>query len=137
MMYGHEKSDLAIVMMKPPDTIGQNRATGGGAGGAKGGSREERETAKHAPGSGPGKRETGVGSRTASRKAKEEGKVHCAPPPYRTADAADIDGLTWRKYEASLDRRVDDLHNRLRRGAYRAQPSRRHPLVRICAGGAR
>src|SRR3954452_22662424 len=47
----------------------QGRATGRGAGGAKGGDRGERGTAKHAPGAEPGKR--GAGSRTDSRKAQE------------------------------------------------------------------
>jgi hypothetical protein len=34
--------------------------------------------------------------------------------------APGIDGLTWRAYEAYLDRRIEDLHGRLHRGAYRA-----------------
>ena len=57
---------------------------------------------------------------------------HLSPPMLRTAffalkrDAAPgVDGLTWRAYEADLDRRIADLHERVRRGAYRAQPSRR------------
>ena len=36
-----------------------------------------------------------------------------------------MDGLTWRDYEADLERRLADLHDRVHRGAYRAQPSRR------------
>jgi group II intron reverse transcriptase/maturase len=39
--------------------------------------------------------------------------------------APGVDGLTWRDYEADLDRRIEDLHARLQRGAYRALPSRR------------
>jgi len=39
--------------------------------------------------------------------------------------AAGVDGLTWRTYEADLDRHVEDLHARLHRGAYRPQPGRR------------
>jgi RNA-directed DNA polymerase len=39
--------------------------------------------------------------------------------------AAGVDGLTWREYEADLERKLDDLHARLHRGAYRALPSRR------------
>ena len=35
------------------------------------------------------------------------------------------DGVTWEQYGADLDRNVKDLHARLRRGAYRAKPSRR------------
>ncbi len=33
--------------------------------------------------------------------------------------------MTWRDYEADLDRKLADLHARVHRGAYRAQPSRR------------
>jgi RNA-directed DNA polymerase len=39
--------------------------------------------------------------------------------------AAGADGLTWKEYEADLDRRIEDLHARVHRGAYRALPSRR------------
>jgi group II intron reverse transcriptase/maturase len=39
--------------------------------------------------------------------------------------APGVDGLTWRAYEADLDRKVADLHSRLHSGAYRALPSRR------------
>jgi hypothetical protein len=40
--------------------------------------------------------------------------------------AAGVDGLTWQDYEADLDRKIEDLHARVHRGAYRALPSRRH-----------
>src|ERR1700720_182824 len=39
--------------------------------------------------------------------------------------APGVDGLTWRTYEADLDRNLTDLHSRVQRGAYRALPSRR------------
>lgn len=39
--------------------------------------------------------------------------------------AAGVDGVTWQAYESDLERKLMDLHARLRRGAYRAQPSRR------------
>ena len=39
--------------------------------------------------------------------------------------AAGVDGLTWRDYEADLERNLEDLHARVHRGAYRALPSRR------------
>jgi len=39
--------------------------------------------------------------------------------------AAGIDGLTWQDYEADLERKLEDLHARVHRGAYRALPSRR------------
>ena len=40
--------------------------------------------------------------------------------------APGVDGLTWQDYEADLDRKIEDLHARVHRGAYRALPSRRH-----------
>ena len=40
------------------------------------------------------------------------------PPP-------GVDGVTWRDYEADLEPRLEDLHGRVHRGAYRPQPSRR------------
>src|SRR6516225_4976547 len=46
----------------------QSRATGRGAGGAKGGGQGECEPAKHAPDSEPGKRVTRAGAHTAKRK---------------------------------------------------------------------
>jgi RNA-directed DNA polymerase len=39
--------------------------------------------------------------------------------------AAGVDRLTWKDYETDLERRLEDLHDRVQRGAYRAQPSRR------------
>src|SRR5215467_11835031 len=39
--------------------------------------------------------------------------------------APGVDGLTWKAYEADLDRNLTDLHSRVHRGAYRALPSRR------------
>jgi group II intron reverse transcriptase/maturase len=39
--------------------------------------------------------------------------------------APGVDGLTWEAYEAELGPRIENLHARLHRGAYRAQPARR------------
>jgi RNA-directed DNA polymerase len=39
--------------------------------------------------------------------------------------APGVDGVTWREYEMGLEGRLADLHNRVHRGTYRAQPSRR------------
>jgi RNA-directed DNA polymerase len=47
--------------------------------------------------------------------------------------APGVDGLTWRTYEADLDRNLTDLHERVHRGAYRALPSRRTYIPK--AGG--
>jgi hypothetical protein len=39
--------------------------------------------------------------------------------------APGVDGVTWRDYETGLEDRLIDLHSRVHRGTYRAQPSRR------------
>lgn len=39
--------------------------------------------------------------------------------------AAGVDGMTWEEYGENLEGRLTDLHGRLHRGAYHAQPSRR------------
>jgi RNA-directed DNA polymerase len=39
--------------------------------------------------------------------------------------APGVDGVTWQDYEADLERKLVDLRDRVHRGAYRAQPSRR------------
>ena len=39
--------------------------------------------------------------------------------------APGVDGETWRDYEVDFARRIDDLHGRIHRGAYRAKPSKR------------
>ena len=39
--------------------------------------------------------------------------------------APGADGVTWKDYEADLENNLRDLHARVHRGAYRAQPSRR------------
>jgi group II intron reverse transcriptase/maturase len=39
--------------------------------------------------------------------------------------AVGVDGVTWQDYEQNLEANITDLHDRIHRGAYRAQPSRR------------
>jgi group II intron reverse transcriptase/maturase len=39
--------------------------------------------------------------------------------------APGVDGVTWKEYETGLEERLNDLHSRVHRGAYRAMPSKR------------
>jgi RNA-directed DNA polymerase len=39
--------------------------------------------------------------------------------------APGVDGVTWAEYETDLDKRLEELHSRVHRGTYRAQPSKR------------
>ena len=72
MMHGPEKSDLAIVAVKPANKVAFRRGAvrGGisrcGVGGAKDGDQGECGSAKHAPDSVPDKRDLKVGSHTAT-----------------------------------------------------------------------
>src|SRR5271156_4893891 len=79
--------------------------------------------------------------RRAARQGKKEKFTtllhHIDPAMLRTAfyamkrDAAPgVDGMTWETYERDLDRRIEDLHARAKRGAYRALPSRRSYIPR-------
>ncbi len=47
--------------------------------------------------------------------------------------AAGVDGVTWEEYGQGLEERLKDLHGRVHRGAYQAQPSRRAYIPK--AGG--
>ncbi len=72
MMHGHEKSDLAIVTVKPANKVAPRcGAVRGGVsrnrvGGAKGGDQGECGPAKHALVSAPGSRVTGAGTHAAT-----------------------------------------------------------------------
>ena len=44
--------------------------------------------------------------------------------------APGVDGLTWQDYGADIDRKIEDLHDRVQRGAYRALPSRRQYILK-------
>ena len=79
-------------------------------------------------------------ARTARHRKKERFTTlfhHLNPAMLRTAflalkrDAAPgVDGLVWQTYEADLDRRIEDLHARVQRGAYRALPARRRYIAK-------
>ncbi len=43
----------------------------------------------------------------------------------KRAAAPGVDGVTWKQYGEGVEERLQDLHERIHRGAYRAQPSRR------------
>ncbi|MEF2554575.1 group II intron reverse transcriptase/maturase [Aurantimonas sp. A2-1-M11] len=74
--------------------------------------------------------------RQAARRGKKERFTallhHITTDTLRTAfyalkrkAAAGVDGVTWEDYEVGIELRLDDLHERVHRGDYRPQPSRR------------
>src|SRR3954468_2212069 len=133
-MHGREKSDPAIVARKPTNAAGrpaaepvERRAGAEGNAGQRSTRRaQDRASVSQALGR----------VRQAARHRKKERFTallhHLSPGLLREAflalrrDAAPgADGLTWRDCEADLEPRLADLHARVHRGAYRAQPSRR------------
>ena len=90
-----------------------------------------------APDSGPGKRGMGLwGVREAAKRDKSmrfTALLHHVTPELLQASyfelkrsaAPGVDGVTWQEYGQRLEERVIDLHGRVHRGAYRAQPSKR------------
>jgi len=133
-MHGREKSDLAIVATKPTNKTGQPAAepvepragTKGNASQQSTRRAQDRESVSQALDR----------VRQAARQRRKERFTalfhHLSPELLRTAffalkrkAAPGVDGLTWQDYEVDLDRRIEDLHARVHRGAYRALPSRR------------
>src|SRR3954467_4620447 len=132
MMNGHEKSDPAIVAMKPTNKAGQPAAEPGERRAGTEGNAGQQSTCRAQ------NRESVALDRvrTAARHRKKERFTtlfhHLSIDLFREAfvtlkrDAAPgVDGLTWRDYEADLERNLMDLHDRVQRGAYRPLPSRR------------
>ncbi len=48
----------------------------------------------------------------------------------KTEAAPGVDQVTWSEYEQGVEVRISDLHGRVHRGAYRAQPSRRAYILK-------
>jgi RNA-directed DNA polymerase len=135
MMHGRGRSDSAVVAGKPTNKAERSAAE---LVEPRAGTKGNCAPAKHAPGAGSG---IGVSQaleriRKVARERKEEKFTalfhHLNTDLLETAfyeleadAAAGVDGLTWQDYEAELERRLEDLHERVHRGAYRALPSRR------------
>ena len=134
MMHDHEKSDPAIVARKPTNNAGRPAAEPverrAGAEGNAGQQRTRRAQDRASVSQALDR------VRQVARQRRKERFTtlfhHISVPMLRSAffalkrDAAPgVDGLTWRDYEADLDRRIEELHARVHRGAYRARPSRR------------
>jgi RNA-directed DNA polymerase len=133
-MNGQEKSDLAIVAGKPtneaersgPEPVEPRAGTEGNAIQQSTRRAQDRTSVSQAL----------ERIRQAARRNKKEKftallhhisveLLEAAFFELRKDAAPGIDGVTWRNYEADLDRNLADLHARVQRGAYRATPSRR------------
>ena len=134
MMHGREKSDPAIVAMKPANKAERSAAeqVEPRAGTEENVDQQSTHRAQNRA------RVTQALDRVrqAARQRKKERFTallhHISVDTLRQAfyalqrkAAAGVDGLTWQDYEAGLEPRLEDLHGRVHRGAYRPQPSRR------------
>src|SRR5580692_6016687 len=134
MMNDREKSDLAIVAVKPTNKAGQPAAelvepragAEGNASQQSTGRAQDRGTVSQAL----------ERIRQAARQRKKEKFTalshhvsidHLAEAfsELKENAAAGVDGLTCRDYEQHLERNLENLHARVHRGVYRALPSRR------------
>src|SRR3954453_16810571 len=133
-MHGGEKSDPAIVARKPANEAGRPAAEPvERRAGAEGNAIQQRT--RRAQDRASVSQVLGRVRQAASQRKGERFTAlfhHLSLNLLREAffalrrDAAPgVDGLTWRDYEADLEPRLADLHARVHRGVYRAQPSRR------------
>jgi RNA-directed DNA polymerase len=144
MMHGHEKSDHAIVAVKLA-----NKAEGSSAA-RPAGEKHAAEPVERRAGT-EGNADQQSTRRTQSREsvsqalerirkvARERKKerftalyhhistdlLEEAFDELKTDAAPGVDRVTWKDYEANLEDNLEDLHDRVQRGAYRALPSRR------------
>src|SRR3954468_7334580 len=134
MMHGHEKSDPEIVAMKPANNavptaaelVERRAGTKGNASQQSTLRAQDRASVSQALDR----------IRQAARHNKKERFTallhHINPETLRLAfdalkkDAAPgVDGVTWSDYEVDLELKLEALHDRVHRGTYRPQPSRR------------
>jgi RNA-directed DNA polymerase len=135
VMHGPKKSDLAIVAMKPSNKAGGYAAaeTVEPRAGTEGNAIQQstHRTQMRARVSQALER-----VRQAAKVRKKERFTallhHVNPDPLQLSfyalkrnAAPGVDGVTWQDYETELEGNLRDLHSRIHRGAYRAQPSRR------------
>ena len=144
MTHGHEKSDFAIVAMKPANKAEQPAAEQSAAEPTATEPVERRAETKGNAGQQSTHRAQSRASVSQAlerirRVAKERKKEKFTSLFHHISidlldeaffelkenAAPGVDGLTWKDYEQDLERNLEDLHARVHRGAYRALPSRR------------
>jgi hypothetical protein len=133
-VYAPEESDRAVIPMKPPNNGAQASAEVG-----EGRARTKENTSQsHTPPAqdGRGVSQGLAGVRKAAKERKQErfttllhhlttGLLRHSYYALKRNAAPGVDGVRWQEYEEGLENRLTDLKDRIHRGAYRAQPSRR------------
>src|SRR6266404_5781261 len=144
MMHGHEKSDFAIVAVKPTNkaehsATEQSAAEPTAAEPVEPRAETKRNAGQQSTCGTQGQISVSQALERIRRVAKERKKEKFTSLLHHISidlldeaffelkeeAAPGVDGLTWTEYERNLDRNIEDLHARVHRGAYRALPSRR------------
>jgi RNA-directed DNA polymerase len=134
MMNGHEKSDSVIVAGKPTNKAERSAAESAERRAGTKGNAGQQSTCRTQSRAGVAQELERI--RKVARERKKEKFTalfhHLSVDLLREAfselkeDAAPgVDQLMWRDYGADLEGNLENLHDRVRRGAYRALPSRR------------
>ncbi len=143
MMHGHEKSGPSIVASRT-NAEGRHRGKPANEGGGPSEEPVERREGAEGNAIGHGKRRTlsreslSHGLDRVREAAKRDDQTYTALLHHidvellksaygllRKAASAGVDGVSWEEYGEGLENKLKDLHDRIHRGAYRAQPSRR------------
>src|SRR5260221_3240865 len=135
MMNEHGKSDRPVVPAKSPNKAGQPAAEGTeGSGLTKGNPQQQNASRTPSRTDAPSALQR---VRQAASKDKETRFTALLHHVYnletlrmayfclKKAAAPGVDGETWRHYGEQLEANLQDLSERLKRGAYRAKPGRR------------
>jgi RNA-directed DNA polymerase len=134
-MHVSRESDGPIVPEKRANKAGPKAAAESVEG--RGPTKGNAERTLLAPDTEPGKRGMGLwGVREAAKRDKKlrfTALLHHITPEMlqdsyyelKRSAAPGVDGVTWHAYGQDLEDRIDDLHRRVHRGTYRAQPSKR------------
>ncbi len=139
MMHGREKSDSAILAMKPANNAGQLAAEWVERRAEAEGNMVEPRTRRT-----PSRESVPQGLDRVRQAAKERKKErftallhHVSVDLLKDAyswlkrnAAPGVDGITWQDYAQDLEANIVDLHARIHRGAYRALPSRRKYIAK-------
>jgi RNA-directed DNA polymerase len=129
-----EKSDCAAVPVNQPNNGGKPSAE---AGEGRAQAKENIVQSRMPPTQSGNRMSQGLyGVRRAARERKQErfnsllhhlslGLLRDSFYALKRQAAPGVDGMRWQEYETGLADRLVDLHSRVHRGTYRAQPSRR------------
>jgi len=131
-MHGVEESESAVVPLKEPNEGQPEEALEGRAGAKENRDEPRTDLRQSKVAVSPGL--VAVRQRARERRAEKFTNLlhhvtidllHASYYALQRKSAAGVDGVTWADYGTGLESRLVDLHSRVHRGAYRAQPSRR------------